>query len=224
MADTKISALPAATTPLAGTEQLPIVQGGETRRIAASTLGGGAALHPGYVATYSAMSNWYTGWSAPANTNVYAINSTVFHPLILPVAASISRLSVYVNTGAAGATCRLAIYSNVAGKPSVRIIEAPTVDASSSGLKESVLGAPLNLAAGTYWLASHPSGFAAQYMGYGYGDEIVGHYIGFYYPWNRSAMGGLQDTVQVMPATASAENIGHSNGSGYIPAVFFKVA
>lgn len=36
MADTKISALPSATTPLAGTELLPIVQGGATTKVAAS--------------------------------------------------------------------------------------------------------------------------------------------------------------------------------------------
>jgi hypothetical protein len=41
MADLKISQLPAATTPLAGTEELAIVQSTETRRVAASALGGG---------------------------------------------------------------------------------------------------------------------------------------------------------------------------------------
>lgn len=38
MADTKISALPAATTPLAGTEVLPIVQGGVTDKVAVNDL------------------------------------------------------------------------------------------------------------------------------------------------------------------------------------------
>ena len=38
MADLKISQLPAATTPLAGTEELAIVQSAETRRVAASAL------------------------------------------------------------------------------------------------------------------------------------------------------------------------------------------
>ena len=38
MADTKISALPAATLPLAGTEVLPIVQGGTTDKIAVDDL------------------------------------------------------------------------------------------------------------------------------------------------------------------------------------------
>ena len=39
MADTKISDLTAATTPLTGTELVPIVQGAETRRVAVSALG-----------------------------------------------------------------------------------------------------------------------------------------------------------------------------------------
>jgi hypothetical protein len=38
MANQKISQLPAATTPLAGTELVPVVQGGETRRAPASAL------------------------------------------------------------------------------------------------------------------------------------------------------------------------------------------
>jgi hypothetical protein len=38
MADTKISALPAATTPLAGTEVLPIVQSGVTEKVAVDDL------------------------------------------------------------------------------------------------------------------------------------------------------------------------------------------
>jgi len=44
MADTKISALPAATTPLAGTEVLPIVQGGITEKVAVSDLTAGRAI------------------------------------------------------------------------------------------------------------------------------------------------------------------------------------
>jgi hypothetical protein len=38
MADVKISALPAATTPLAGTEEVPIVQSGQTRKVAANDI------------------------------------------------------------------------------------------------------------------------------------------------------------------------------------------
>ena len=45
MADTKISALPSATTPLAGTELLPVVQAGATKNVPASAFQ--AALVPG---------------------------------------------------------------------------------------------------------------------------------------------------------------------------------
>jgi len=44
MADVKISALPAATTPLAGTEVLPIVQSATTRQVAVADLTAGRAM------------------------------------------------------------------------------------------------------------------------------------------------------------------------------------
>jgi hypothetical protein len=44
MADTKISALPASTTPLAGTEVLPIVQSGVTKQVSVDNLTAGRAI------------------------------------------------------------------------------------------------------------------------------------------------------------------------------------
>lgn len=44
MADTKISALTASTTPLAGTEVLPIVQGGTTKQVSVANLTAGRAV------------------------------------------------------------------------------------------------------------------------------------------------------------------------------------
>ena len=44
MADTKISALPASTTPLAGTEVLPIVQSGATKQVSVNNLTTGRAI------------------------------------------------------------------------------------------------------------------------------------------------------------------------------------
>lgn len=43
MADTKISGLPASTTPLAGTEVLPVVQGGVTKQVSVANLTAGRA-------------------------------------------------------------------------------------------------------------------------------------------------------------------------------------
>jgi hypothetical protein len=44
MADLKISALPSATTPLDGTELVPLVQSGTTKKVASSRLGVGPAF------------------------------------------------------------------------------------------------------------------------------------------------------------------------------------
>lgn len=59
MADKKISDLPAATTPLAGTEVLPIVQGGTTDKVAVSDLTAGRAV--------SSLNLAVTGSTVPAN-------------------------------------------------------------------------------------------------------------------------------------------------------------
>lgn len=44
MAEVKISELTSATTPLAGTETVPIVQGGVTKKVAVSEIGGGGGV------------------------------------------------------------------------------------------------------------------------------------------------------------------------------------
>ena len=49
MANTKISALPAASTPLAGTEVLPIVQGGITEQVSVANLTSGRAVATGAI-------------------------------------------------------------------------------------------------------------------------------------------------------------------------------
>jgi hypothetical protein len=60
MADTKISALPASTTPLGGTEVLPIVQGGATVKVSVANLTAGRVISANGVtfpATASASSD-----------------------------------------------------------------------------------------------------------------------------------------------------------------------
>jgi hypothetical protein len=65
MANTTISALPSATTPLAGTEVVPIVQGGVTKKVAVSNIGGGS----GTVTSVSVVSaNGLAGSVATAST------------------------------------------------------------------------------------------------------------------------------------------------------------
>jgi hypothetical protein len=65
MADTKISALTASTTPLAGTEVLPIVQSGTTKKVSVANLTAGRAVTG---ASYKADS-WVQGQAPRQNPN-----------------------------------------------------------------------------------------------------------------------------------------------------------
>jgi hypothetical protein len=56
MADTKISALTASTTPLAGTEVLPIVQSGTTKKVSVANLTAGRAVSVGSLASSGSVS------------------------------------------------------------------------------------------------------------------------------------------------------------------------
>jgi hypothetical protein len=69
MANSKISALTAATTPLAGTEELPIVQAGTTDRVTVANLTAGRAV--------SGSSFAVTGSVAPANGIYLSAANTV---------------------------------------------------------------------------------------------------------------------------------------------------
>lgn len=80
MADAKISALPAASTPLAGTEVLPIVQSGVTDKVAVSDLTAGRAVSAASLTlttTPLAATSGGTGSSAAfTNTGVVYASST----------------------------------------------------------------------------------------------------------------------------------------------------
>jgi len=63
MADVKISGLPASTTPLAGTEVLPIVQGGQTRQVSIANVTAGRPIS---ASTVQATTTVGVGAATPA--------------------------------------------------------------------------------------------------------------------------------------------------------------
>ena len=67
MADVKISGLPASTTPLAGTEVLPIVQGGQTRQVSVANLTAGRAIDATN-ATFTGALNVTPTWNNVSTT------------------------------------------------------------------------------------------------------------------------------------------------------------
>lgn len=81
MADTKISALPASTTPLAGTEVLPIVQSSATKQVSVANLTAGRAVSADSLALTTALPATSGGTGAnsafTANGVVYASSTSV---------------------------------------------------------------------------------------------------------------------------------------------------
>lgn len=77
MADVKISALPAATTPLGGTELVPIVQGGVTTRVSVDNLTAGRTVEASTVeaSTVNVTANTGAGTSAVRITQIGAGNA-----------------------------------------------------------------------------------------------------------------------------------------------------
>jgi hypothetical protein len=75
MADLKISQLPAATTPLAGTEVLPIVQGGSTVQVAVNDLTAGKAVSASTVTATTVTATTVNGTTF--DTNIAAAGVTL---------------------------------------------------------------------------------------------------------------------------------------------------
>lgn len=103
MADKKISALTGATTPLAGTEVLPIVQGGSTVKVAVSDLTAGRAVASGAL---TASGNVRVQYSSAGNVSSVANNTSTsagsMSQLITTNDASRSLRVQYSSSGGAG--------------------------------------------------------------------------------------------------------------------------
>jgi hypothetical protein len=71
MADAKISALPASTTPLAGTEVVPLVQSGVTKKVAVSDLTAGRSVASAQLTATSTTDSGVVsrGWSPGGGAN-----------------------------------------------------------------------------------------------------------------------------------------------------------
>lgn len=87
--------------------------------------------------------------------------SAVYTPLAVPADSSIDRIAVDVITaGGAGAVMRLGLYNdNGTGRPGTLLLDAGTVDVSTTGTKEIIVAQALS--AGLIWMVAVVQGAAA---------------------------------------------------------------
>jgi hypothetical protein len=124
--------------------------GADTITIAASGGGGGGGtggigiiMTPNTGAYLSATG---TSTTAPATGNARG------YPITLTGSGTADRIGIEVTTAAASSTVRLAIYNHDSstGLPSTPLLDAGTVDSSTTGYKEITISQAVS--AGTYWL------------------------------------------------------------------------
>jgi hypothetical protein len=107
MADVKISALPASTVPLAGTEVLPVVQGGATKQVSVANLTAGRSVSAtsfvptsatvpvngmflGAANSVSIATNTTEHWMVNASGNLNPVGSKGIGTSLAPVAGAVS--------------------------------------------------------------------------------------------------------------------------------------
>lgn len=112
MADLKISQLPAASTPLAGTEVLPIVQSGSTVQVSVNNLTAGKAVS---ASTVTATTVTATTLQGNLDTNVAAAKLTVSGTSVV-ASGTDTNISLTLTPKGSGVVTTAASYSDGAGK------------------------------------------------------------------------------------------------------------
>ena len=112
MADLKISALPAASTPLAGTEVLPIVQSGTTVQVSVNNLTAGKAVS---ASTVTATTVTATTFAGSLDTNVAAAKLTVSGTSVV-ASGTDTNIDLTLTPKGTGVVTTAASYSDAAGK------------------------------------------------------------------------------------------------------------
>lgn len=165
MADVKISALNSATTPLDGTETIPIVQGGETKKVAINDINTLKGFHsPFPLASGQKTSAMLIG---NLSSQVSTAERAIAVPYIPSQNITTSNLYINVTTAQVGALARVYIYSDLDCYPNQLLFESANIDCSTTGIK--TLTTTFNFVAGqVYWLVTHTStGTQATFTAYG---------------------------------------------------------
>jgi hypothetical protein len=149
MANTTISALPSATTPLSGTEVVPIVQGGVTKKVAVSAVGASGAVTSVAMSVPTFLS---IGGSPITSSGTLAVTLS---GTALPVANGGTGVTSSTGSGSAVLSTSPSLTTPVLGTPTSGTLSNCTVDGTNSvGFRNL----PQNEQTGSYTLVLTDSG------------------------------------------------------------------
>lgn len=175
MSNIKISQLNNATTPLAGTEVVPIVQSGSTKKVTvqdiADLASGGSATGVHSLIKFSSGDVTNSSLNATTtNTIAIASNRLTSLPYIPNQTITCQNLYINVTNAIASSNCRILIYSDLDGKPDQKLYESANLDTSTIGIKTAITTFTFNLGQ-IYWLTIH-SNLNPTLSGLGVGSLI----------------------------------------------------
>jgi hypothetical protein len=209
MANVKISELPSATTPLAGTETVPIVQGGVTKKVAVSEIGGGGGGNVVFTHIFSKPQPLFH--YSNALTSSYLISgikqSNILHLTNFTPAydLTIDNFLIEVTTIDAIGLGKVLIYSDLNGMPHTKLYESVDVSSATLGVK-TITGFTFTFTAGvTYWLAVPTNSSTNRFKAMNFNNLMMSPLIGanqtrFYNFWTVYA------PYATMPTTITGLN------------------
>ena len=109
MADSKISALPASTTPLAGTEVLPIVQSTTTKQVSVANLTAGRAVSAASLSLTTALPVASGGTGVASSTGTVAVVLSTSPTILTPTISGYVESVVAIALTSGGAVGTLVI-------------------------------------------------------------------------------------------------------------------
>jgi hypothetical protein len=125
---------------------------GNTGWVASTNPSGSAG---GYPRIFNTGSYYCAPSSSFTNETTYAmpLNQVHYVPFAVGEAVTVDRILASVTTaGSAGAVVRLGIYADTDGKPAALLLDAGTIDSTTTGYKEIVISQALSSGA-LYWVA-----------------------------------------------------------------------
>ena len=133
MADIKISGLPAATTPLVGTELLELVQGGNSKKVAASDVAA-SATNVRTVATGGTGASTLTGYVKGTGTTAMTASATVPWADIANKPTNYGAFFDLTNQTAAINTATVMLFSNTSLVDGVTMVGGSRVTVPETGV------------------------------------------------------------------------------------------
>jgi hypothetical protein len=166
-------------------------------------------------------SGLYSSWggaSSPGASSAIPDALNVF--LRFPVSRSLTldRIGLEITTLGAASVVRLGIYAETAGQPSTLILDAGTIDATSTGVKEITISQALSV--GVVWLCAVPQGSATVAWRCADAGDVGGSVSNTNTNASQQGRSVFVETAVsgALPASATPT----TNGSNYRPRIFVR--